>query len=239
MYQAERENLWRQVQLALEGDIATGRLEFGERLPSEQDLACRFAVHRNTVRRAIARLEEKGVVRAEQGRGTFVQEPTLSHKYSGGATITPSKSQYALARRRVLRTKEIDASRPVASSLRLKTGSSVIWVETLRTIEDTPLALTEHYFPLPRFVGIAEILAQTGSIPAAYEHFGITFYKHAEAWASAEQARKRDSLLLKQVPAKPVLCVSNLWLDNIGNPIALTNSRFASGRFSIEIDHLS
>jgi GntR family transcriptional regulator len=44
----------------------------GDRLPSEQELAERFAVSRNTVREALEELETLGLIRRRWGHGTFV-----------------------------------------------------------------------------------------------------------------------------------------------------------------------
>jgi GntR family transcriptional regulator, transcriptional repressor for pyruvate dehydrogenase complex len=54
--------------------IAVGAFSPGERLPSERELATRLEVSRVTVRQALARLGELGLVAARRGRngGTFV-----------------------------------------------------------------------------------------------------------------------------------------------------------------------
>ena len=44
----------------------------GDQLPSVRDLAAEAGVNVNTVRAVYARLEREGLVRSEQGRGTFV-----------------------------------------------------------------------------------------------------------------------------------------------------------------------
>jgi GntR family transcriptional regulator len=48
------------------------RMSPGDRLPSEQELAGRFAVSRNTVREALEELETLGLIRRRWGHGTFV-----------------------------------------------------------------------------------------------------------------------------------------------------------------------
>src|SRR6187399_2465806 len=64
--------LWRQIADRIRIDIAAG--VFGEsRLPPETELSLRFGVNRHTVRAAIAALIQEGVLRAEQGRGTFIE----------------------------------------------------------------------------------------------------------------------------------------------------------------------
>jgi len=49
-----------------------GTLAPGDRLPSVRELADAAGVNVNTARSVYARLESEGVVRSEQGRGTFV-----------------------------------------------------------------------------------------------------------------------------------------------------------------------
>lgn len=54
--------------------ILAGRFRPGERIESENELAARYQVSRQTVRKALATLIEQGYLRAEHGRGTFVTE---------------------------------------------------------------------------------------------------------------------------------------------------------------------
>lgn len=65
-------SLHRQVYLVLRERLAEERWEPGARLPNEQALCDEFGVSRITLRRAISDLESDGLVRREQGRGTFV-----------------------------------------------------------------------------------------------------------------------------------------------------------------------
>jgi DNA-binding transcriptional MocR family regulator len=57
---------------ALAGDIETGRLKPGDRLPTQRDLADQLGVSIGTVTRAYAAAERRGLVRGEIGRGTFI-----------------------------------------------------------------------------------------------------------------------------------------------------------------------
>lgn len=52
--------------------IVDGQWEPGHRLPSEQDLATEYGVSRPTVRSAVARLVDSGMLRVRHGAGTFV-----------------------------------------------------------------------------------------------------------------------------------------------------------------------
>lgn len=56
--------------------MATGRLQVGEKLPPQRDLAFRLGVTVGTVGRAYDLLAQRGLVRGEVGRGTYVLERT-------------------------------------------------------------------------------------------------------------------------------------------------------------------
>jgi GntR family transcriptional regulator len=62
----------------LRGQIAAGVFRPGDRLPSEAQLCERYGVSPMTVRRAVNILVDRGVVSAEQGRGTFVRPLELA-----------------------------------------------------------------------------------------------------------------------------------------------------------------
>src|SRR3954471_23595384 len=64
--------LWRQIADRIRVEIDAGAFE--GKLSPEHELARRFGVNRHTVREAIASLVHEGVLRSEQGRGTFIQQ---------------------------------------------------------------------------------------------------------------------------------------------------------------------
>ena len=53
-------------------EIESGNLSYGDRLPSEKDLMEKFQVSRQTIRRALEVLAEKGTVEGRRGSGTYV-----------------------------------------------------------------------------------------------------------------------------------------------------------------------
>ena len=57
---------------ALQSEIEAGTLKEHEKLKTEKELMAEYAVSRQTVRHALARLESDGFVRSRQGSGTFV-----------------------------------------------------------------------------------------------------------------------------------------------------------------------
>jgi GntR family transcriptional regulator len=61
-----------QLAARIRGAVRDGSLSPGDRLPSVRALADAVGVNVNTVRAVYARLDAEGLLRSEQGRGTFV-----------------------------------------------------------------------------------------------------------------------------------------------------------------------
>lgn len=71
-------------------EVVSGRWPVGERIPTEVALVAEFGIGRNTVREALQSLVHAGLLRREQGRGTFVISRseltgTLERQLAGGS----------------------------------------------------------------------------------------------------------------------------------------------------------
>ncbi|MDF9877134.1 FadR/GntR family transcriptional regulator [Cellulosimicrobium cellulans] len=71
-------------------EVVSGRWPVGERIPTEAALVAEFGIGRNTVREALQSLVHAGLLRREQGRGTFVISSseltgTLERQLAGGS----------------------------------------------------------------------------------------------------------------------------------------------------------
>jgi DNA-binding FadR family transcriptional regulator len=63
--------------------IIDGRLEDGDRLPSEAEMALRFGVSRPTIREALSELQHAGVIQVRQGAGSFVRSASAINQSRG------------------------------------------------------------------------------------------------------------------------------------------------------------
>lgn len=68
----KRSGLCDEVVTKLQQQIASGKFKTGEKLPSEPVMMKQFGVGRSSIREAIRVLSNKGLVRVQQGLGTFV-----------------------------------------------------------------------------------------------------------------------------------------------------------------------
>ena len=63
--------------------IRNGSLEVGNKMPTERELSEKLKVSRNTISTAYKELEQEGVLKSYQGRGTFVAEEAKPWKAQG------------------------------------------------------------------------------------------------------------------------------------------------------------
>lgn len=59
---------------AIQKDISQGKYKPGQKIPAEPELMVQYAVGRSTIREAIKTLAMTGILRVQQGAGTFVNE---------------------------------------------------------------------------------------------------------------------------------------------------------------------
>jgi DNA-binding transcriptional regulator YhcF (GntR family) len=72
--------LYVQVKKQIMDSIRNGSLKVGSKMPTERDLSEKLKISRNTISTAYKELEQDGVLKSYQGRGTFVAEEAKSWK---------------------------------------------------------------------------------------------------------------------------------------------------------------
>src|ERR1700723_4158381 len=115
--------LWREVADGMERGIADGRFAAGARLPGETEIAETYRVNRHTVRRALATLAERGLVRAERGSGTYVEARRLAYPLRSRTRFSEIVGAGGRGPRgQLIDASEDDATRQLPRALGLKTG---------------------------------------------------------------------------------------------------------------------
>lgn len=228
---------WREIHDTLERDIEAGVFPRGSRLPVESALAARFAVNRHTVRRAIAELAQRGVVSVEQGRGTFVRKGVLDYRVGAKTRFTEIVSrQNRSAGRRLLGAEEIAADGLVAAALEIAPGAPCLRLDTLDEVDDVPLAVCSHHFPLKRVPGLIDAYIEAGSITGALERYGLGDYQRRRTAVTARLPTAEEAALLRQPRHLPVLLVESINVDGSGRPIEYGVARSAAERLQMVFD---
>ena len=231
-----REHFWSHIANELAQAIGQGVYAPGERLPSEHSLAERFGVNRHTIRRSLAALVQRGLVRAEQGSGTYVEDFAVDLAIGKRTRHRQNLAQAGVrGGLTVLHAQRERASAEVARALELPTRSPVLRLEVLGEGAGQPLHASVRHFPLPRFEGLDEHVRATGSITAAFAALGVSDYQRQESRISARMPSPEVAALLRQVNTRPVLLVSSVNVDPEGVPIEFALAWFAGDRVTLTV----
>lgn len=229
--------LWRHVADELERAIATGNFQPGTKLPGEVDIAARFGVNRHTVRRAIAALAERGLVRAERGSGTYVEGKRLSYPIRARTRFSEIVGATGRAvSGRLIGSAVETADADIAKRLRLKPGTSVVRIDLLRHADRVPLSSATSWLPARRFPNAAQIYAATQSMTKTLAHFGVSDYARQSTRVAAAIVDSSDALRLEIAAGRPILVVDSVDADSDGCPVLTTCARFAADRLELIIE---
>lgn len=229
--------LWRQIADDIRRGLAAGTLAPSGRLPPEIDLAQRFGVNRHTVRGAIAALVQEGVLRSEQGRGTFVEE-RRRFAYPIGPRTRFSEGLEGQARElrsRLLGHAVETTSTSVAEALEIAPGAAVLRLETTGEADGRPVSRATSFLDAARFPGFVEAYRESGSITAAFAASGVRDYLRRSTLVSARHADAADVTDLRLSPGAVVLVTLAVNVDTEGRPIQYSETRFAADRVELTI----
>jgi len=226
--------LWRQIAVTLEREIEAGGYAAGARLPTEAQLSDRFDVNRHTVRRALEDLSRRGLIRVEQGRGSFVAEETFDYEVGPRTRLSEWVRRYNREPGgRVLDLREVGAEAPVAAGLGLRPGARVARLERLGLADDVPVSLTSHHFPLARLPGMLAALRETATITAALGRCGVADYLRQSSRVTARLPQGREAELLRTTRARPLLVAENINVDRSGAIVEYGIARFPTPRVQL------
>jgi DNA-binding GntR family transcriptional regulator len=226
------------------GEIARGIHPVGSRLPTELELSAERGVSRATVRSALLRLEELGLVSRRRRDGTRVtaaQPEGRPGAYFQSLNGVDDLLQYAAeATRRVLHVREVVADDTLAAQFALRPGSRWLHAQTLRvppTGEGPPLCWTDIYADADSAPPDLARRLRDGSCRS--------LVAIAVAEASGRPIEEvRQELRAAGIPAGPVaqalqaeagshaLAILRRYLDPAGAPLAVSLSLHPADRFA-------
>lgn len=138
---------YREVSQILEMKIYEGEFPYSTKLPTEDEMIETFGVSRNTVRKAVEILVQKGLVMPVQGSGIFVRwtsdQGITSLEGFQGMTLGFSRSNI---RSEVVEFELIEADEEIAKNMNCEIGTPVYYIERVRHLDGKPYVYEYSYY---------------------------------------------------------------------------------------------
>lgn len=148
--------LYLQVERSLLARIESGEWAPGAQIPPEDVIAASYGVSRITIRQAIARLVDRGLLARERGRGTFVRDTKLTAGARGVTSFTQELTGRSVKAGAVILSHEVKTAGDagLADQLQIDESAPVLQLRRLRTGDGRPVGLQTSTLPLGRFPGL-------------------------------------------------------------------------------------
>lgn len=223
------------VAQALLDEISAGKYPVGARLPTEAELEKHYGVSRHTVRQAIRRLRELGVVTARAGIGTTVTARDVVPRAVLSMNSVSELLQFTKSTRlKLLAKSEVVADAALAQTLRCQPGQAWLDLELLRSVPRMrePLGLL-HVWLRPEFRAVAaEIDTIRGTVFSLIEErYGVELHELQQEISPVgmpvEAARR-----LGVATGSPALRILRHYYDRNGEIPQVSLGYYPEGRFS-------
>ncbi|HLK75897.1 MAG TPA: GntR family transcriptional regulator [Streptosporangiaceae bacterium] len=224
--------LYGQIEDWLAGEIASGALMPGDRLPTEHDLAGWFGVSRMTLRHALAELARRGLVSRTMGRhgGTFVAAPKLEQDLTTLAGFSEQLRRHGMvAGARVLSATSRPAGPAAAAALRIGDDAEVYEIRRIRLADGRPMVLERSLFPAARFPGFLESRLDGSLYELLEVRYGLRPHRARESLEPVTAGVREAEALLVDVGA-PLMLVERTAYARTGEPVEFARDLFRGDR---------
>lgn len=161
---------FKQIKEDIVDDILSGVYEPGDMIPSQSNYANKYNVSRLTVRKAIDDLVDKGILKPEKGKGTYVQEiatKTYSYRRLAGFSSNVISNKVEMTSK-VVNIGETRADKRLATHLQINEQSQVIVIERQRYINGICVSFQKSFLAKERVEDI-DFIAEDLNHNSLYE----------------------------------------------------------------------
>lgn len=218
----------------LELEIRSGSLGIGAALDSENELVKRFSVSRNTVRKGLEILNEKGLITTKSGIGSFVTYGGQTLDDRRGWSMALSEGQDAIATR-VLRIERVPMDFEDAPA---DAQADCLFVDRLRFEVSTGLAVSLERSRVVWRAGFDNVLTEglkNGSLTETLRAKGLVVASGDE-WANVLPSLEGDDAqMFGRSEGEPMLLLRRLTRAADGSVIEYVQSILDPVRFGLHM----
>lgn len=224
--------LYIQIAEALVGQIESGELGPGDRLPAERELSEKLRVNRMTLRRALRVLEMQGLVLRRHGVGTFIAEPKIDRQMNAVFRFTRGMQKRGFTPgAKVISVESSQAGIAIARELAVPVSAPVYQILRLRSINQEPVLLESYTIPSQRFPGLDAFDLENRSVYEVLEsEYGTTIVKAQQSFEPVVASAFEAELLGVRIGA-PLMLEKRTSFDRESRPVEYGKDRYRGDRF--------
>lgn len=163
--------LWAQLAADLRRRIR--QREFEDRFPTDHDLTAQYQVSRHTVREAIRRLEEEGILERRQGSGTYLVDGAFEQDLNELYSLFRSVEATGLEQRSDVLAQDLRRDAEVAEMLGVPRDRQMFHLARVRYAGSLPLAIDRAFVPLPVGAGLLDVDFRHTALYDELGRFGV------------------------------------------------------------------
>lgn len=205
--------------------IDLGVLSQGDFLPSERRFTEQLGISRITVRKALACLEQDGIIGRARGYGTFIQNTEAQPKLTYSLADVKGFSREVMLQGRKPDTlwisrEQIPADGPLAAKLALAENTPVYKLKRIHFIERCPMSVTVSYVVLEAIADVEDIGI------SLYDYFRLNNVQLGSLRSQVSAAMSDDETLkaLQLKAPMPLLIIKQTLFDSQKKPIEYSES---------------
>ncbi|QDL93653.1 phosphonate metabolism transcriptional regulator PhnF [Paroceanicella profunda] len=235
-----RQAIWEQIREALREDIASGRYAPGAKLPTEAALSDRFGVNRHTARRAVAALQEAGLIHVRRGAGAFVATAPVDYRLGTRTRFAQNLTDAGQTpAREITRLETLAVTAREAAHLEIAPGAPAHVYEGTGLADGQPLTCGHSLFPAERLPELPRHLRESRSVTEALRRCGVADYTRKWTRLTAERATGIVARTLRLPEGAPVLCALSLNIGADRAPVELGRTWFNADLVQLVVDEKS
>jgi GntR family transcriptional regulator len=220
--------LYEQIKAMILASLQAAEWLPGDAIPSEMELAVRYAVSQGTVRKAIDELAAQNLLVRRQGKGTFVathQEEDWQYRF---LRLEPDSGEKLQLKNQFLVCECGKSDSHIAQLLKLKAGDPIIRIDRVQSYAGKPIVFEEIWLPEGRFKGLTldMLNAWSGPVYAFYESEYATHMVRAEEQIKAVLADENLALHLQIPIGSPLLSVERVAFTYDNKPVEIRHARY-------------
>ena len=227
---------YEQVRWKIQTLLTESKWDENTPLPTEQEFADKYQVSVGTVRKAVEKLVEEGVLVKQQGRGTFLKRPDFESSLLRFFKFRDKESSYVTPMGVVKNINVVEGIDEINKKLNIGKKEALIYIERIRIIDDEILLSERVWLPKSRYQAFATLN------PEDFENLLYPFYykRCGQFVSSAVETlffiTNHIDSYLGNTKQESLVKVCRIAKNLEGDPIEYRESYGLAGKFSYEIN---